>query len=288
MEKASPLPFHPCVDETAHETVARLHLPVAPRCNLHCIYCTRKIGAAASTDDGIGPGRAVALLSPEEAVKKAVRFMDDWGPDSVVGIAGPGDPLANPETVETFTRIRKELPDATLCLCTNGLALPDAVEDLVRLGVGHLTVTVNGVDPAITARIQPWILEGGRRIEGEAGARILIERQLSGIERAAKAGIFVKINTVVVPGINDDHGVAIAAEVARRGAGILNPMPLIPNGGLCNTPRPSTGLMSRIHRQCSAILPTFKRCRQCRADAEGIPGKPEKNGKEIASCRKIA
>lgn len=279
----TPLPFHPCVREDAHKTVARLHLPVAPRCNLKCIYCTRKIGPETRTKDpDVGPGRATAILSPSAAHKKALSFMETWGPDSVIGIAGPGDPLANPETMETFTKIRRSLPHVTLCLCTNGLALPESVEDLVRVGTDHLTVTINGISPAITSRIQPWILVDGNRIPGEAGARILIERQLTGLKKAVAAGIFVKVNTVVVPGVNDHHVIEIAQTVAKLGAGILNPMPLIPNGGLSHAARPQAASMEQIHQDCAAILPTFRHCRQCRADAEGIPGK------ETEPCRKTA
>ena len=52
---------------------------------------------------------------------------------SVVGIAGPGDPLANPErTFRTFDLIAESCPDVTLCLSTNGLALPDHIERLVE------------------------------------------------------------------------------------------------------------------------------------------------------------
>jgi len=44
---------------------------------------------------------------------------------TVLGIAGPGDPLANPErTFETFRRLSLEAPDIKLCVSTNGWLCP--------------------------------------------------------------------------------------------------------------------------------------------------------------------
>ena len=86
-----------------------------------------------------------------------------------MGIAGPGDPLANPAaTFATLEGVRAVAPDLTLCLSTNGLALPDHVERIAALGVRHVTVTVNMVDPAVGARIYPWIIWRGRRVRGAA------------------------------------------------------------------------------------------------------------------------
>lgn len=277
------LPFHPCVHEGAHHKIARLHLPVAPACNLHCIYCTRSIGPEnPETMAAGGPGKASCLLSPEAALKKTADFIATWGRESVIGIAGPGDPLANPETFITLAAIRRRFPEARLCLCTNGLALPENLDTLLRLGLEHLSITINAVDPGITAKIQPWILDGKEKIRGEEGAGILLDRQLWGLKEAVYAGMFVKINTVVVPGINDEHIPEIAARVAALGAGILNPMPLIPNGATAHMAPPSAKKMAALHETCAPLLPTFRRCRQCRADAEGIPGK------ENISCRKTA
>ncbi len=83
---------------------------------------------------------------------------------SVVGIAGPGEPLANEETLETLRLIRRAYPEISLCVCTNGLSLPDRCEELQELGVRHLTVTINGFDPSVVAQIQPIVRKGGRVI----------------------------------------------------------------------------------------------------------------------------
>jgi nitrogen fixation protein NifB len=75
---------------------------------------------------------------------------------SVVGIAGPGDPLANiGRSFKTLELIREQLPDLKLCLSTNGLMLPDAVDRLLDVGVDHVTVTINTLDPDIAAKSMP-------------------------------------------------------------------------------------------------------------------------------------
>ncbi len=62
---------------------------------------------------------------------------------TVLGVAGPGDPLANPaKTFKTFELISKMAPDIKLCLSTNGLALPDHVDTIARYNVDHVTITV--------------------------------------------------------------------------------------------------------------------------------------------------
>jgi len=258
------------MNHDAHEKIARLHLPVAPRCNIHCRFCSRKISPHDTSTQC--PGRAERLLSPAQALEKARGFFARWGRDAIIGIAGPGDPLANPETFETLALVRGEFPDANICLCTNGLLLPDALGRLQALGMRHLSLTVNGVDPRIVQRITPWVEYAGQRTRGEAGAALLIEHQLAGIRAAAGAGMFVKVNTVVVPGLNDTHAAAIAAIVRAAGAQLFNPVPLIPGGALKDHPRPDCDAMHRIRRQCGSSLPIFEKCKQCRADAEGIPG----------------
>jgi nitrogen fixation protein NifB len=198
-----------------------------------------------------------------------------------VGIAGPGDPLANQETFETLRLIRNRYPTVRLCLCTNGLNLPDSLSTLRQLNVQHLTVTINGVKPDIVARIQPRVRKGRQCLGGKDGARMLIGNQLEGLERAAALGMFVKVNTVVVPEINGQHVEEIARTVADLGACVYNPMPLIPRGSFKHMARPSQSLMKELRKRCGSILPVFSKCKQCRADAAGIPGK------ELRSCKMV-
>ena len=88
----------------------------------------------------------------------------------VVGIAGPGDPLANPKTFETFDRVREAFPEMTLCLSTNGLRLPEMIEPILDHDVHSLTVTVNALTPETGARVYEWISYDGQQA-GRGGSR---------------------------------------------------------------------------------------------------------------------
>ena len=113
---------------------------------------------------------------------------------SVLGIAGPGDPLANPErTFATFRGISEQMPDIKLCVSTNGLALPDHVDALAATNIDHVTITINCVDPDVGAKIYPWIFWNNKRIFGREAAAILIERQQLGLEMLVARGILVKV-----------------------------------------------------------------------------------------------
>jgi nitrogen fixation protein NifB len=131
---------HPCYSEDAHHHYARMHAAVAPACNIQCNYCNRKFDCSNESRPGVVSER----LTPEQAVRKALAVASALPQLTVVGIAGPGDALANPAaTFRTFDLLRQAAPDIKLCLSTNGLALPDHVDEIVRCGVDHVTITIN-------------------------------------------------------------------------------------------------------------------------------------------------
>ena len=215
---------------------------------------------------------AARLLTPVEAVEvveRAVRLIPNL---SVVGIAGPGDPLASDHAIDTFARIHARWPELTLCVSTNGLQLPARIEDLKAAGVTTLTVTVNSVDPDIQAKITPQLAWERNRIDGIAAGKRLIDSQLAGIARAAELGFTIKINTVLIPTINDHHISDIARTVAAAGARMINIIPLIPEHRLKYLKEP--GFVERHKARAAAAqhLKVFTHCQRCRADAAGVPG----------------
>ncbi len=155
---------HPCYSEEAHHHYARMHVAVAPACNIQCNYCNRKYDCANESR----PGVVSELLTPEEAAHNKVLVIAGKIPQmTVLGIAGPGDPLANPEkTFRTFELIADKAPDIKLCLSTNGLMLPDHVDRIKALNVDHVTITINMVDPEIGTKIYPWVHYRRRRYKG--------------------------------------------------------------------------------------------------------------------------
>lgn len=266
---------HPCYSEDAHHYFARMHVAVAPACNIQCHYCNRKYDCANESR----PGVVSEVLTPDQAVKKTMAVAANIPQMTVLGIAGPGDPLANPEkTFETFRRLSKEAPDIKLCVSTNGLALPDSVEELAKHNIDHVTITINCVDPKIGAKIYPWIYWNNRRIKGEKGAKILIEQQQKGLEMLIAKGILVKVNSVMIPGINDEHLAEVSRVVKSKGAFLHNVMPLIAEAehgtfyGVMGQRGPTHDELQNLQDACAGDMNMMRHCRQCRADAVGMLG----------------
>ena len=261
---------HPCYNEEAHRTYARMHLPVAPKCNIQCNYCNRKYDCSNESR----PGVTSEVLSPREAADK-VKIVKEKIPNlKVIGIAGPGDPLANEETFETLSLISSEFPDLTLCISTNGLVLEENAQRLFDLGVRFLTVTMNASDPDIGGMIYDTVLWDGKKYTGTEGANILMERQLNGIKKCVDLGMMVKINIVMIPGINDKHIPDLVKKVKELGVYIVNILPLIPVEGtkFSNRRAPTSEERKNLMDVCSLDAKMMRHCKQCRADAIGLLG----------------
>ncbi len=272
MMKAQRQTDHPCFGGD-HNKAARVHLPVAPGCNIKCGFCERKYDCVNESR----PGITSKVLTPEQALRRVElvkRHMEKQdGPSlKVVGIAGPGDPLANPKTFETFKLVREAHPDMTLCLSTNGLRLPESMEQIKELGIHSLTVTINALTPETGAKVYEWIRYDHLKLEGVEGAAFLLEKQLAGVKLAAEAGLMVKVNHVYIPGVNDHETLDLAVKVRELGATMMNIMPIIPVGKFEGIEAPSALTMDMVRNQAELILSQARHCKQCRADAAGLIG----------------
>ncbi len=262
---------HPCFNAESRATHGRIHLPVAPKCNVRCNFCDRKYCCVNESR----PGVSAAVLSPEDALRYLDDAMERVHNLSVAGIAGPGDPFANPdETIMTLRMVRKRYPKLLLCVSSNGLALAAHIDDLADLGVSHVTVTVNGIDPAIVEKIYAWVYAGGSRLYGRKAAELLIQRQVRAVDALLEAGIIVKINSVIIPGVNDRHIQSVAKTYARRGVDIHNCIPLIPTAGtaFAGLAEPDQQMIHYVRTEAGVWLPQMSHCSRCRADACGMLG----------------
>ncbi len=219
------------------------------------------------------------VLNPEQALRKGRAVAAKIPQLTVMGIAGPGDPLANPKrTFDTLERVGREMPGIKLCLSTNGLALPQYVDRLAELGVDHVTITINAVDPHVAAGIYAWVVWEGRRLTGEEAAALLIRQQLKGLEMLVARGILVKVNSVMIPGVNDRHLKAVSRLIKAKGAFLHNIMPLISapeHGtvfGLEGRRGPTAAELQALRDSCAQGMAVMRHCKQCRADAIGMLG----------------
>ena len=257
---------HPCFSSQAHNNVGRMHLPVAPKCNIKCNYCTRRHDCANENR----PGVTNKVIRPDEALELVRKVIAKDSRIRVVGIAGPGDPLSNEATFETFRLIHQEFPELIKCLSTNGLLLPDRLDDLLEVGVNSLTVTINAFNSWVGSKIYSYVKYKGKLFHSEDAAGILSCNQLLGVESAIKRGFKLKVNSVLIPGINDKELPELASLLKGFGVQLMNIMPLIPQADFVHIPSPSASTLNQIRDACEQIIPQFRHCRQCRADAVGL------------------
>jgi len=281
MNTPKDLSRHPCFNPEVKGQFGRIHLPVARKCNIKCNYCNRKYDCVNESR----PGVTSSILTPEQALTYVEKVLEKEPRITVVGIAGPGDPFANPnETLQTMRLIRRRFPDILLCLSSNGFAIANHVDEIAQIGVSHVTITVNAVNPEISQKLYSWVSEGNLIYKGLQAAELLLARQLDAIEKLKAAGITVKINTVVVPGINDHHVIEVAKKMQELGVDLLNCMALLPNA---DTPfadiiEPDKVKMDDLRKKAEKYIPQMRHCTRCRADAVGLLGQDRTD--EMRGC----
>ena len=269
---------HPCFNAKMRGIHGRVHLPVAPRCNIQCKYCDRKYDCVNESR----PGVTSAVLSPGQAMTYLDFVLEEVKNISVVGIAGPGDPFANPkETMKTLRLVREKYPEMICCLATNGLGIGPYIDELAEINVSHVTITVNAIDPDIGSQIYSFVRHGKRVLTPREGFNVLLEKQLEAIQRLKEKNVTTKINTIIIPGINEDHIEAVAKKMSGMGVDILNCVPFYPNQGaaFAHLEEPSKETVAGIRKKAARYLPQMLHCKRCRADAVGILG--ENNSAEI-------
>ena len=258
---------HPCFNGCAHDS-ARIHIPVAPNCNISCNYCSRKFDCVNESR----PGVTSSILSPTEALERFKEFKGKLKNLTVVGIAGPGDALANFDVVKkSIQLIHKESPDITFCLSTNGLMLPFYANEIVELGVSHITITINTIDPEIGVKLYKEINYLGVKYTGLEGATILLQNQLSGLRYLTSKGLICKVNIVYVKGINDVGIEDTVKKVKECGAFMTNIMPMInaPGSKFEHIKTVNNEELLAMRKKCEIDLKQMYHCKQCRADAVG-------------------
>jgi nitrogen fixation protein NifB len=264
--------LHPCFNSEAQNRFGRIHLPIAPKCNIQCNFCNRKFDCVNESR----PGVTSNLLSPDQALYYLQKILPQHPEITVAGIAGPGDPFANPaETMKMLELINSHFPELLICLSTNGLNLLPYIDRLIQFQVSHVTVTVNAVDPEIGQRIYQWVRDQ-RVFRGLKAAELLLEHQMAAIKALKSYGFVVKINSIIIPGVNERHIQEIAAKMAELQVDLMNCVPLLPTRDTFfeNIGEPSSGQVKLIRREAGRYVPQMGHCRRCRADAAGLLSDP--------------
>jgi len=244
---------HPCFGSAARRGQGRVHLPVAPRAMARSRFVQNGDQA-----------RAVrAVVMPEEALAILDRAVADGERIDMVGITGPGDPMATPEaTLRTLRLVRAKYPDLPLCLTTLGLGIGDVAGELAAIGLSHVTLLVDAVSAEVAEEVFAWIRPANRTVPLPLAAQVLVEGQRRAVAALAEAGITVKINTTLHPGINDGHVEAIARTMAGLGATVMSLVPLWTDGE-DGAPRPDMDLLAAARERAARHLPLTPSWGEC-------------------------
>lgn len=154
-----------------------LRLSVTDRCNLRCSYCM--------PSDGVSKLDHQEILSYEDLFRITAAAVS-LGVEKV-RVTG-GEPLVRKGLVDFLRRIAALPRLKVLALTTNGLLLEEMTDELLAAGVTRLNISLDSLNPTTFATITRC---------GD------LAKVLRGIEYAAQAGIPIKINMVVMRGVND-------------------------------------------------------------------------------------
>ncbi|HZV48761.1 MAG TPA: GTP 3',8-cyclase MoaA [Candidatus Dormibacteraeota bacterium] len=170
-----------------------LRISVTDRCNFRCIYCMPAEGLRWLARDDI--------LSFEEIHRLARIFVQRYGVRTI-RLTG-GEPLVRVRIEELVAMIHRLDPDLDITMTTNGVLLRQKARLLKEAGLKRVNVSLDTLH-----------LDRFRDI----ARRDAFARTMDGIEAAAEAGLWpIKLNMVVMKGVNDDEVVDFARLARERG-----------------------------------------------------------------------
>lgn len=168
-----------------------LRISLVDRCNFRCTYCMPE-GADIDyvlQQNLLTPTELLALLREVFIPLGFTRFR----------LTG-GEPLVRPDTVEIVRAIAALPQTQDLAMTTNALLLADVAQDLYDAGLRRINISLDSLEPAVFDQII-----------GNRG-RSRWQQVWNGIQRAYAVGFNpLKLNVVVIPGVNDHEVLDLAA-----------------------------------------------------------------------------
>lgn len=165
--------------------VSYLRISITDRCNLRCIYCM--------PHGGISKIDSEEILRFEE-IEHFVRLSVDWGIEKI-RITG-GEPLLRKDVVRLIRMLSQIRGLNDISMTTNGLLLSRYAKELKNAGLKRVNISLDTLKKDKFMKIT--------RFDG-------LDNVLEGIKKAKQEGLSpIKINTVIIKGINDDEVIDFA------------------------------------------------------------------------------
>ncbi|MDO4916534.1 MAG: GTP 3',8-cyclase MoaA [Rothia sp. (in: high G+C Gram-positive bacteria)] len=159
-----------------------LRISLTDKCNLRCQYCMPEQGL-----DWLAQQK---LLSADEIVRLATIAVEHLGVHEIRFTGG--EPLLRKELPQILHEIHEQHPQIPLSMTTNGLGLEKHADRLKSAGLERINISLDTICPETFAQLT---------------RRDRLSDVFKGIDYAASIGLFpIKINAVLMPGINDDQG----------------------------------------------------------------------------------
>jgi len=206
-------------------TINYLRLSITDRCNMRCVYCMPAEGIPLLTHNDI--------LSYEDFLRIAKAAVAAG--IEKIRITG-GEPLVRKGIVPFLARLASIQGLRQLVLTTNALHLDEMAESLRDAGVQRLNISLDSLRPETFSRITRGVDLG---------------QVLRGITAAEQAGFPLKINMVVMAGINDAEVLDFAAMTVNRPLSVrfIEYMPAIQNERWKELIVPGATILDRIRQK---------------------------------------
>ena len=152
--------------------------------------------------------------------------MAGGGPVAELCLAGPGEALVCPMARIVLRILGWHYPGVMRSLWTNGLLLADQIDELVRLGLSTVIITINAFTRETSGRLYERLTYRGRGYRGGDAGILLSEKQWLGLSLAKDLGMRVVVHTSLIPWVNEqdlEHIVRRAGILGSDGMALTSP-----------------------------------------------------------------
>lgn len=177
-------PFSEFLTDTFHRQHDYLRISLTERCNLRCVYCMPEEGVPLSPDREL-------LTTPEIIMLSSIFISQGVNKIRLTG----GEPTVRRDILPLMHQLGALRPYGLkqLCITTNGISLHRKLDSMIESGLTGVNLSLDTLDP--------WQFQIMTRRKGFDAVQKSIDRVLE--LNKLGAGIKLKINCVVMRGLND-------------------------------------------------------------------------------------